>query len=100
MLSKYRIGDVICHKKQGYIGVIIDVDASFLPRGAGTALAQDGFNQETPWYRVLVDNTAYTAYVKESFLSKEDETLLIIHPDISRHLKRQDGRYVAQCVVN
>ncbi len=100
MRSKYRIGDVVCHKKQGYIGVIIDVDAGFLPRGAQTAFATDSLRQEVPWYRILVDNTGYTSYVKESLLLKEDESLMIEHPDIRQHLKRQDGRYVAQWVVN
>jgi len=50
LASKYRIGDVVCHIKQGYIGVIIDADPAFLPRGVRMGGADRlGADEEMPW---------------------------------------------------
>ncbi len=99
MKTKYRIGDIVCHTKQGYIGVIIDVDGCFSPRGNYESIGTSKI-YESPWYRVLVDNTSFISYVKESFLEKEHKYGDISHPELNQHLKRENGRYVLQKEIN
>lgn len=98
--SKFRIGQVVSHNKQKYIGVIVDVDPSFQPRGViAPLILKKNIAAETPWYRILVNNTNHTTYVKESLLKVHDK-YPIYHPDIDNYLIEDDGHYKPQYDIN
>lgn len=99
--TKYRIGQVVSHNKQKYSGVIVDVDPSFQPQGVHSiVLLKKNIAAEYPWYRILVNNTSHTTYVKEPLLEKDDKTYPIYHPDITLYLKEEDGLYRPYYNVN
>ena len=98
---KYAIGQVVRHSKQNYRGIIVDVDYSFQPQGVHSPIMiKRNISTEYPWYRVLVDNSSYITYVKETLLTVEYGDEPICHPDLSKYLKEQDGHYLPQFQLN
>lgn len=98
---KYAIGQVVRHNKQNYRGVIIDVDYSFQPQGINSPLMiKKNISTEHPWYRVLVDNSNYITYVKETLLDIDNDHDPICHPELTMYLRESNGRYLPQYHLN
>ena len=95
-VCQFSIGQIIHHLRFDYIGVIIDVDASF----QGTEewyleMARSKPPQDKPWYHVLVDQSASMTYVAERNLEAEPSPRPIQHPLIDQYFSRFEiGRYL------
>lgn len=99
--AKYQIGQVIRHTKQDYRGIIVDVDFSFQPQGVHSPITiKKNIASETPWYRILVDNSAHVSYVKETLLLPDEDDYPISHPELRHYLKEINGKYIAQYWLN
>lgn len=92
--AKFNIGDLIYHKKQGYRGVIVDVDPLFQASGRYNPQAcKRAFAKRHPWYRVLVDGSSQITYVEEPFLETDNSNERIQHPNLNDYLIMKQGHY-------
>jgi heat shock protein HspQ len=89
------VGQIVCHKRFGYRGVIVDVDATF-------SLSDDWYDQVArsrppkvqPWYHVLVHEAPHQTYVAERHLDIESDPEQIDHPSLGAHFERfVNGQY-------
>ena len=104
--AKFRIGQVVCHKKYGFRGIIFDVDPEF----ANTEEWYESIPRESrprrdqPFYHLLAENqdkTTYIAYVSEQNLLLDESDDPILHPGISEHFDGvEDGCYVSRIKSN
>ncbi|MBA3581232.1 MAG: heat shock protein HspQ [Gammaproteobacteria bacterium] len=100
--AKFGLGDVIMHRKQGYRGVVVDVDAEFEGReewldDAALATAP----KDHPWYRVLVDGSDMETYVVEDNLEVDDLGEPVEHPHVDFFFSEfYHGHYVSRQTVN
>jgi heat shock protein HspQ len=92
--AKFNIGELVCHKTQGYRAVIIDIDPIFQASGKVNPQAPKRlFTQKNPWYRLLVDGTSQMTYVEECHLEKDLAPILIDNPLIPDFLKETKETY-------
>jgi heat shock protein HspQ len=93
-VSKFNIGDLVTHKKQGYRAVIIDIDSLFQASGRYNPLStQYEFANKNLWYRLLVDESSQETYVKESLLNIDASQNAINNPLVAGHLTHINGEY-------
>ena len=93
-VAKFNIGDQIIHRKQGYRGIIIDIDPMFQASGRYNPQASNyPFTTRNPWYRILVDNSSQSTYVEEPLLSQDVNPETISNPQIGYYLVHKNGRY-------
>jgi heat shock protein HspQ len=100
--AKYRIGQVVRHRKYGFRGIIFDVDPQF----ANTDEWYESIPRESrprkdqPFYHLLAENqdkTTYVAYVSEQNLLLDESDEPIVHPGISDYFDgMRDGCYVSR----
>jgi heat shock protein HspQ len=97
--ARYRIGDVVRHRRYPFRGVIVDVDPEF----ANTEEWWQSIPEEVrpskdqPFYHLLAENeqTAYAAYVSEQNLLPDAEAGPVNHPEVDDYFVGfDDGRYV------
>lgn len=94
--ARFRVGQMIHHKRFDYRGVIVDVDATF----EGTdewyeAMARSRPPKDQPWYHVLVDGAAHMTYVTEQNLEPDLSGQPIAHPALDHFFDElRDGLYV------
>jgi heat shock protein HspQ len=94
--ARFRVGQLIHHKRFDYRGVIVDVDATF----QGTeewyeAMATSRPPKDRPWYHVLVDGAAHTTYVTEQNLEPDLTGEPVAHPLLDQFFDElRDGLYV------
>ena len=93
---RFRVGDVIHHRKFGYRGVIVAVDSEFRGTEAWYQLvAQSRPPKDRPWYHVLPHNTANHTYVAERHLEPDPEGEQIDHPELGEFFSAfAGGRYL------
>lgn len=76
----FAAGELVRHRRYGYRGVIVSVDA----RCMATSDWYDGNrtqpDQNQPWYHVLVDGSGQTTYVAESNLTPDPSGDPVDHP--------------------
>ena len=100
--AKFRIGELIHHKRFDYRGVVVDVDATF----SGTeewyeTMARSRPPKDEPWYHVLVHGAEHSTYVAERNLEPDDSDRPVNHPAIDHHFERFDnGSYVSRTRSN
>ncbi len=100
--AKFRVGELIHHKRFDYRGVIVDVDATF----AGTeewyrAMARSRPPKDEPWYHVLVHEAAHSTYVAERNLEPDPSGEPIVHPGLDRLFDElRDGVYARSRTVH
>jgi heat shock protein HspQ len=97
-IAKFRIGQVVKHRKYPFRGVIYDVDPVF----ANTeewwlAIPADVRPiKEQPFYHLFAENadTEYVAYVSEQNLLPDDTGVPLRHPQVRELFSRaKDGTY-------
>ncbi len=94
--ARFRVGQLVHHKRFDYRGVIVDVDATF----QGTeewyeAMARSRPPKDLPWYHVLVDRAAHMTYVTEQNLEPDLSGEPIVHPALDQFFDElRDGLYV------
>ncbi len=94
--AKYNIGDWVRHARQGYRGVVVDVDPIFQASGHYNPQASSrDFATRNPWYRLLVDGCSQVTYVEECLLLPDVLGGIIENPHASRYLCLTGGRYLA-----
>lgn len=103
--AKFRLGQVVRHKKHPFRGVVFDVDAIF----ANSQEWYDAIPEESrprkdqPFYHLLAenDNSYYVAYVSEQNLVADETGEPVDHPDLSDLFGDfQDGFYPLQVHLN
>lgn len=103
--AKYRLGQVVRHKKHPFRGVIFDVDAEF----ANTeewydAIPEDSRpSKEQPFYHLLAENeqSYYVAYVSEQNLVPDLSGEPVDHPDVEEMFGEfEDGAYELHAQMN
>ncbi len=94
--AKFSVGDRIQHRRFGYRGVIVDVDATF--QGSEEWYAEMATSyppKDAPWYHVLPHDALHTTYVAERNLESDPSGDPVRHPLIERFFSDfRDGRYV------
>lgn len=103
--AKYRLGQVVRHRKHPFRGVVFDVDAIF----TNTDEWYDAIPQESrpskdqPFYHLLAENeqSYYVAYVSEQNLVADDSGEPVDHPDLPDLFGDfDDGFYPLQVQLN
>ncbi len=100
--ARFRVGQLIHHKRFDYRGVIVDVDATF----QGTeewyeTMARSRPPKDKPWYHVLVDGATHTTYVTEQNLEPDLTGNPVAHPLLDQFFDElRDGVYVREGSVH
>ena len=100
--ARFRVGQLIHHRRFDYRGVIVDVDATF----QGTdewyeTMATSRPPKDQPWYHVLVDGAAHMTYVTEQNLEPDLSGEPIAHPLLDQFFDDlRDGLYVRDHAVH
>ena len=94
--ARFSVGERVHHRRFGYRGVVVDVDATF--QGSEEwyeQVAQSRPPKDAPWYHVLPHDAAHTTYVAERNLEGDESDDPIRHPLLDRFFDAfRDGRYV------
>lgn len=103
--AKYRLGQVVRHRKHPFRGVVFDVDAMFSNSEEWyDALPEDSRPaKDQPFYHLLAENeqSYYVAYVSEQNLVPDDTGEPVDHPDLSDLFGDfQDGFYPLHVQLN
>lgn len=103
--AKYRLGQVVRHRKHPFRGVVFDVDPEF----ANTeewydAIPEDSRpSKDQPFYHLLAENdqSYYVAYVSEQNLVPDRSGEPVDHPDLNDMFGDfEDGAYELQAQLN
>ena len=93
--AKYRLGQVVCHKKHPFRGVIFDVDPEFSNTDEWYESIPEDHRpvKEQPYYHLLAENddVTYEAYVSEQNLLVDDSEEPIKHPLINEIFSGKKG---------
>ena len=103
--AKYRLGQVVRHRKHPFRGVVFDVDAMFSNSQEWyDALPEDNRPpKDQPFYHLLAENeqSYYVAYVSEQNLLPDDTGEPVDHPDLPDLFGDfQDGFYPLHVQLN
>jgi len=96
--AKYRIGDVVRHRKYPFRGVIFDVDPVFTNTEEWWMSIPEDVRprKDQPFYHLYAENaeTEYVAYVSEQNLLPDDTREPCRHPRVDEMFVRgRDGSY-------
>ena len=84
--AKYHLGQIVCHKKHPFRGVIFDVDPEFANTEEWYAAIPEEARpiKDQPFYHLLAQNEtgSYEAYVSEQNLVPEENPVPVEHPGI------------------
>ena len=100
--ARFSVGERVEHRRFGYRGVVVDVDASF----QGTEewyeeVARSRPPKDAPWYHVLPHEASYSTYVAERHLEADESDAPIEHPMLDEFFQGlRDGRYVPRVMVS
>jgi heat shock protein HspQ len=96
IVPRFRIGEVVHHRRYDYRGVIVEQHASCQADEAWYTKNQTQPRRDQPWYHVLVDGGP-TTYVAEENLEPDRSGRPIRHPMIRQFFASfDDGRYFAE----
>jgi heat shock protein HspQ len=100
--ARFSVGQLVHHRRFGYRGVILDVDASFsLSEDWYEHMARSRPPRDRPWYQVLVHDADHTTYVAERNLEPDESGAPIRHPLLEEYFTGfEDGRYSRGQPVN
>ncbi|MEM1361591.1 MAG: heat shock protein HspQ [Pseudomonadota bacterium] len=103
--AKYRLGQVVRHRKHPFRGVVFDVDAKFSNTEEWyDAIPEDSRpRKDQPFYHLLAENdhSYYVAYVSEQNLEPDETGEPVDHPDLSEMFgELEDGQYELQAQMN
>ncbi|WP_170479681.1 heat shock protein HspQ [Ruegeria arenilitoris] len=103
--AKYRLGQVVRHRRHPFRGVIFDVDPEFANSEEWyEAIPEDSRPvKDQPFYHLLAENdqSFYVAYVSEQNLIEDQSGEPVDHPDIPNMFGPfQDGSYPLHFQLN
>ncbi len=94
MSERFRVGDVIHHRRYGYRGVIAERDPICQAEEAWYQGNQTQPDRNQAWYHVLVDGAEHTTYVAEEHLEPDPSGAPVRHPMIKQAFASFfEGRY-------
>ncbi len=80
-MTKFKPGQIMCHKLFHYRGVILKVDETFkLTNEWYDLMAKSKPPKDKPWYHIIVDNKTHMTYVAERNLQPDHSSKSITHP--------------------
>lgn len=92
---RFEPGEIVRHKRYGYRGVIVAVDAHCKASPNWYMANQTQPQRSQPWYHVLVDGTATATYPAEENLTPDPDLNEIRHPLMTAFFRGfVNGRYV------
>ena len=92
---KFERGQLVCHKRYGYRGVIVDCDLTCTADETWYQSNKTQPGKSQPWYHVLVDATAQNTYAAEENLQADPSGQPVGHPLVGRFFGEfVDGRYI------
>ena len=93
--AKYKLGQVVRHRKHPFRGVVFDVDPEFSNTEEWYQSIPEGSrpSKEQPFYHLLAENeqSFYVAYVSEQNLVADYSGEPIEHPDVKDMFGQFDG---------
>ena len=97
--AKFRLGQVVRHRKHPFRGVVFDVDAVFSNTDEWyESIPEDSRpSKDQPFYHLLAENdqSYYVAYVSEQNLMPDDSGEPVGHPQASLIFESfEEGHYV------
>lgn len=103
--AKYRLGQVVRHRKHPFRGVVFDVDAKFSNTEEWyDAIPEDSRpRKDQPFYHLLAENdqSYYVAYVSEQNLEPDESGEPVDHPDLQDMFgEMENGQYQLQAQMN
>lgn len=92
---RFPHGEVICHKRYGYRGIIVDADSECRATDAWYYANQTQPSRFQPWYHVLVHKSDQATYVAQDHLQQDRTKERIEHPLVAYFFEESsDGRYI------
>lgn len=76
----FEPGQLVCHRRYGYRGVVVERDERCLADDAWYLKNQTQPDRDQPWYHVLVDGTPTCTYAASENLMPDASGLPISHP--------------------
>ncbi|AJE45137.1 heat shock protein HspQ [Celeribacter indicus] len=103
--AKYHLGQVVCHRRHRFRGVVFDVDAKFSNTQEWyEAIPEDQRpRKDQPFYHLLAENeqSFYVAYVSEQNLMADYSGEPVDHPDLPELFGPfEDGAYPLDFQLN
>jgi len=97
-VAKYSIGQIVCHKKFPFRGVVFDIDPVFGNSDEWwLAIPEENRpSKDQPFYHLLAenDNSYYVAYVSEQNLRADKSGEPVSHPEVPIMFSGlHDGKY-------
>ncbi len=91
----FEPGQLVCHRRYGYRGVVVDRDEFCQASKEWYSRNQTQPNREQPWYHVLVDGSLTCTYAASENLDVDSRGLPIRHPLLSQFFSEfRDGCYI------
>jgi len=84
-LPKFKIGQIIRHKRYRYRAIVVDFDIVCRADEEWYFSNQTRPQREQPWYHLLVDGSHATTYAAEEYLMTEKDFHPIEHPLASEY---------------
>lgn len=76
----FDIGQLVCHRRYGYRGVVVAFDLSCRASEQWYRSNRTQPDQQQPWYHVLVDQSESVTYAAQSSLEADQSQDPIEHP--------------------
>jgi heat shock protein HspQ len=97
-VAKFKLGEVVRHRKFPFRGVIFDIDPVFNNTEEWWLSIPESVrpNKDQPFYHLFAENaeTEYIAYVSEQNLLPDTSGEPVRHPQVAEvFFKDDDGRY-------
>ena len=90
----YAPGRLVCHRRYGYRGVVVDFDMTCQADELWYYQNQTQPPRNQPWYHVLVDGSGVTTYAAQTSLEPDDSEEPVDHPLVEVFFTGfEDGRY-------
>ena len=97
MPPRFRVGQLVHHRRYDYRGVIVGGDATCRADDAWYYGNRTQPARHQPWYHVVVDAAAHMTYVAEENLEPDPSDAAVRNPLLGQFaLQYHGGRYHAQ----
>ena len=92
---QFERGQLVCHKRYGYRGVVVDYDIKCKADEAWYQSNKTQPGKSQPWYHVLVDATDQNTYAAEENLQADPSGQPVRHPLVVHFFGEfVDSRYI------
>ena len=100
--AKYHLGQVVCHKKHPFRGVIFDVDPEFsnTDEWYGAIPEEARPVKDQPFYHLLTDGSVHESYVSQQNLCAAMDVAPVQHAGLEALFTITNGQYIHRYSVN